>query len=90
MKGAGGEEFALSPRPATEPEKEALVSTDILPQPEYPQCPCANCRGRVAEGLALKARANLARRAVADREPWGVLANHIVELVEMMRARGMA
>lgn len=56
----------------------------------YPPFCCENCEGHKREGLAVKARANLARQAVADREPWGVLANHIVELVEMLRARGLA
>jgi len=58
--------------------------------PEFPQCPCTNCRSRVAEAVSLRARANLLRRAIAERETYGVVANHAVELLAMMESRGMA
>lgn len=57
--------------------------------PLPPPC-CAHCESRKREGLDIKARANLLRQAVHDREPWGVVSFHAVELVEMLRARGMA
>lgn len=66
------------------------MTDQSLPQSEFVQCDCPNCAGNRRESLAVIARVRLARQAVADREPWGVLANHIVELVEMLRARGMA
>jgi hypothetical protein len=49
-----------------------------------------NCRANVAEIESVRARARLARQAVADREPWGVVAWHLVELVKLLKARGMA
>lgn len=67
-----------------------LNSLTTDPASEWPQCPCVNCRTRVAEALDIKARANILRQSVADREPWGVIAWNAVELVEMLRARGMA
>lgn len=66
------------------------MTDPIVEQPEFVQCDCVNCRTRVADALDIKARANLLRQAVNDREPWGVLAWNAVELVEMLRARGMA
>jgi len=56
----------------------------------FPAECCENCESRRQEAIALAARARLLRQAVHDREPWGVVAHHAVELVEMMRARGMA
>jgi hypothetical protein len=69
----------------TEPNS---LTTD--PASEWPQCPCVNCRTRVAEAIDIKARANLLRQAVHDREPWGVLAWNAVELVEMLKKKGLA
>lgn len=83
-----------SPGPVSAPEKEApLTDTDSLTTfhgDSFPPYCCEHCEARKREGLAVKARANLLRQAVTDREPWGVLAWNAVELVEMMRARGMA
>ena len=56
----------------------------------FPADCCEHCSSRRREAIALAARARLLRQAVNDREPWGVVAHHAVELVEMMAARGMA
>lgn len=53
-------------------------------------CACEHCESRKREGLAVKARANLLRQAVHDREPWGVLAWNAVELVELLKKKGLA
>lgn len=71
---------------------EDSTATDAVTfhgDPLPPPC-CPHCEDRKREGLAVIARVRLARQAVADREPWGILANHIVELVAMLEARGLA
>lgn len=40
--------------------------------------------------MALRTRANLLQAAVTDGEPYAVVCWHALELVGMMRARGMA
>lgn len=89
------EVVADSPGPVPRSKEEHLTD-EIVPaavtfhgDPFPPYC-CPHCESRKREGLAVKARVRLARQAVADREPWGVLANHIVELVAMLEARGLA
>ena len=57
--------------------------------PFPPYC-CDHCESRKREGLAVKARANLLRKAVNDREPFGVVCHHAIELLDMMAARGLA
>ncbi len=91
-KEAGRESFARSPGPVSEPEKEAPLTDDIVTfhGDSFPGDCCEHCTSRRQESITLRARANLLREAVNDREPWGVVAHHAVELVEMMRARGMA
>ena len=92
MKNAGREAFACSPGPALEPEREAPLADTIVTfhGDTFPAECCEHCSSRRRESIALVARARLLRQAVNDREPWGVVAHHAVELVEMMAARGMA
>jgi len=83
-----------SPGPVSAPEKEApLTDTDSLTtfhgDPFPPFC-CAHREARKREGLAVIASVRLARQAVADREPYGVICNHLVELLAMLAARGIA
>lgn len=70
-------------------DSTATAAVTFHGDPFPPYC-CDHCESRKREGLAVKARANLLRQAVHDREPWGVIAWNAVELVEMLRARGLA
>lgn len=71
------------------PPREQAPDVTFHGDPFPPYC-CDHCESRKREGLAVKARANLLRQAVHDREVYGVVCHHAVELVEMLRARGLA
>lgn len=70
-------------------DSTATAAVTFHGDPFPPYC-CPHCESRKREGLAVKARANLLRQAVHDRETYGVVCHHAVELVGMLRARGMA
>jgi len=79
-----------SPGPVSAPEKEAPLTDPNSLTTEWPMCECANCRSRVVEAVALRARAGLLRRAISEKEVYGVVCHHAVELLDMMEARGLA
>ena len=67
------------------------MTESILPEPasEWPRCSCPNCSSRVEEAVALRARAALLRKAIADSDPRVVVEWHAGQLLEMGEARGL-
>ena len=56
----------------------------------YPPSCCPACDPRRQEAVALRARAGLLRKAIADSDPRVVVEWHAIELLAMLAARGMA
>ena len=74
------------------------MADEIIPQPTvvsfhgdtFPADCCEHCSSRVEEAVALRARAGLLRKAIADSDPRVVVEWHAIELLAMLAARGMA
>lgn len=98
-----GKRGNADPGLVSEPVKEApLTETNSLttcPPVAPADCPgCAAlreenrliCEARVFEDEPLRARARLLREAIREREPYGVVAWNAVELVELLKGKGLA